>query len=414
MDHVSVARGIASTRRAALGLLTASALSAPGIGRAALPAGPVKVGVLSDMSGPYADQSGPGSVIAARLAAEDFAREANGMQVEILAADHQNKPDIGSAIARRWVDQDGVGAVVDLPNSAVALAVSSLLRERNRVTLASSPASSDLTGPACAPTTVQWVNDTWAQANGIVNGLLPQGGDSWFFVAVDYALGQGLERDAAEAVRAGGGRVVGGLRHPLNAGDMSSFLLQAVSSGAKVIALANTGSDFINAVKQSAEFGVLRRGRSLAALLVLISDIHALGLPTARGLLLCEGFYWDLDERTRAWSARFGARNGGRMPTALHAGVYSSTLVYLRGVRDAGTIEGEAVVAAMRSKPVDDPLFGEVIIRPDGRAVHAMHVFRVKDPGESRAPWDYYERVATIPPERAFRPLTVGGCRLMP
>ena len=407
--------GPATTRRGALGLLAAGGtlLAAPALVRAEVPDGLVKVGVLSDMSGPFADQAGPGSVAAARLAAEDFAAEAGGLKVEIVSADHQNKPDVGIATARRWVDTDGVGAVVDLANSAVGLGVSDVMREKRRVALASSTATSDLTGRACSPNTVQWVTDTWAQANGVVTGTMRQGGDSWFFLTVDYALGHTLERDAAEAVKRQGGKVMGQVRHPLNTGDLSSFLLQAQSSGAKVFALANTGSDVINAIKQAAEFGVLRRGRSLAALFIQISDIHALGLQAAQGLLLCEAFYWDLDAKTRAWSDRFSAQMGGRRPTMNHAGVYSATMAYLRGVREAKTLDGEAVVTAMRAKPIDDPLFGEVTIRRDGRAVHAMHLFRVKKPADSRGPWDYYEKLETIAPDQAFRPLDQGGCPLI-
>ena len=401
-------------RRAALGLLAGSAavLAAPALGRAEIPGRLLRVGVLTDQSGPFADQAGPGSVAAAQLAAEDFAAEAQGLRVEIVSGDHQNRPDVGASIARRWMDLDGVTAVTDLPNSAVALAVSDIVRDKRRVTLASSTATSDMTGRACAATTVQWVTDTWAQANGTARGVLRQGGDTWYFLTVDYALGQALERDAAAAVRSGGGRVLGSVRHPLGTADLSSFLLQAQGSGAKVFALANTGADVINAIKQAQEFGLLRRGGRLAALFIQISDIHALGLRSAQGLLLTEPFYWDLNDDTRAWSRRFAARMGGRMPTMNHAGVYSSTLAYLRGAKEADTVEGEQVVTAMRARPIADTLFGETTIRRDGRAVHAMHLFRVKKPEESRGPWDYYERLDTIAAENAFRPLADGGCAL--
>lgn len=404
------------TRRQALGLLATGGglINLPLAGRAETPLKSVKIGILTDMSGPFSDQAGPGSVNAANMAAEDFAPEADDLKVQIIAGDHQNKPDIGSAMARRWVDEDGVVAIGDLPNSAVALAVSNILKERHRVTLASSSASSDLTGTACTPTTVQWVTDSWAQANGVVNGMLRQGKDSWFFVTVDYALGKTLERDASQAVQAGGGKVVGTVQHPLNTADLSSLLLQAKSSNAKVIALANTGSDVINSIKQASEFGMLRGPQTLAALFIQISDIHAIGLQNAQGLVLCEAFYWNLNDQTRAWSKRFAQRMGGRMPTQNHAGVYASTLAYLRAVRDSGTIEGERVVEQMRRKPIADPLFGETTIRPDGRAVHAMHVFRVKRPEQSRGDWDYYERIETISPDLAFRPLHQGGCRLVP
>ncbi|MCK8783156.1 ABC transporter substrate-binding protein [Roseomonas sp. NAR14] len=376
--------------------------------------GPVRVGVLTDMSGPFSDQVGAGSVMAARLAVEDFAAEARGMQVELVSADHQNKPDVGSTIARRWVDTENVSAVVDLPNSGVGLAVADIMRERHRVALASSTATSDLTGRACAPTTVQWVTDTWAQGNALARALTAQGGSSWYFITVDYALGHALERDATEAVQRAGGRVLGSARAPLNTGDFSSLLVRAQSSGARVVALANTGTDVINAIKQAGEFGLLRGGqRQLGALFIMLSDIHALGLRTAQGLTLAEPFYWDLNDDTRAWSRRWSQRMNGRMPTMNHAGVYSATLAYLRAVRDAGTVEGERVVTQMRAAPIRDPLFGEVTIRPDGRAVHAMHVFRVKKPEESQGPWDLYARVDTIPAEQAFRPLDQGGCPLV-
>ena len=374
----------------------------------------VKIGVLSDMSGPFSDQVGQGSVVAAQMAAEDFMRDNAGLRVEILQADHQNKPDVGSAIARRWVDQEGVAAIVDLPNSGVGLSVIDVMREKHRTALASSTLTSAVTGRACTPTTVQWTSDTWAQGNAVAQGLLRQGGDSWYYLTVDYALGHALEADAQAAVTAGGGRNLGAARHPLNTGDMSSLLLRAQSSGAKVIALANTGTDAINAIKQAQEFGLLRNNRTrIAALFLQLSDIHALGLATAQGLLLAEPFYWDLNEGTRAWSRRWSARMGGRMPTMDHAGVYSATVAWLRAVKGSGTVEGEAVVAAMRAAPVEDPLFGRVVIRPDGRAVHEMHVFRVKAPGESRGPYDYYEHLATIPAEQAFRPLDQGGCPLV-
>ncbi len=371
----------------------------------------VKVGVLTDMSGPFSDQVGPGSVAAAQMAAEDFMRENPEVRVEIVHADHQNRPDVGSAVARRWVDTEGVHAVVDLPNSGVALAVIEIMKERRRTALASSTASSAVTGRFCAPTTVQWVNDTWAQGNAVGRALVRQGGDTWYYITVDYALGHALESDAQAAVSAAGGRNLGAARHPLNTGDMSSLLLRAQSSGAKVVALAHTGTDAVNAIKQAHEFGLLRGGRvQLAALFLLISDVHALGLGTAQGLLLASPFYWDLTDDTRAWSRRWGARMGGRMPTMDHAGVYSATMAWLRAAKRSGSLVGETVVAEMRRDAIQDPLFGPVTVRPDGRAVH---VFRVKKPEESRGAWDYYERVATIPPEQAFRPLDGGGCPLV-
>jgi branched-chain amino acid transport system substrate-binding protein len=380
--------------------------------RAEIPGNTVKIGVLTDMSGPFADQVGQGSVAAARFAAEDFAAESRGLKVEILFADHQNKPDIGTAQARKWVDEDGVAAIVDLPNSAVALGVSSVMRERNRVALASSSATSDLTGKACSPTTVQWVLDTWSLGRSTAGALLKAGGNSWYFLTVDYALGAALERDAAAAVLGGGGKVLGSIKQPLGTADFSAALLQVQSSGANVLALANTGADAINAMKQAGEFG-LTRSLKVAALFMQISDVKAVGLEAAQGLLLSEAFYWDLNDGTRAFSHRFGETMHGRVPTEDQAGVYSSTLAYLRAVRDAGTIEGDKVVAQMRAHPIDDKLFGPVQIRTDGRAVHAMYLFRVKAPSASKSPWDVYDLVDTVPAETAFRPLQDGGCALI-
>ncbi|GJE04310.1 hypothetical protein GMJLKIPL_6271 [Methylobacterium isbiliense] len=409
MSSRSPLRGAAA---AGLALLLALAADAAAPAAAQDAAGPVRIGVLSDMSGPFADQAGTGSVVAAQLAAEDFAKEAGDLKVEILSADHQNKPDIGLGIARRWLDQEGVSTIVDLPNSAVALAVANLMRERHRVALASSSMTSDLTGKACAPTTVQWVSDTWAQGSATARAITGRGLKSWYFLTVDYALGHALERDATAALKASGGSVKGSTKHPLNAGDFASPLLAAQGSGAQVLALADTGADMINAVKQAAEFGLMPDMR-IAALFVQLSDIHALGLKAAQGLQFASGFYWDRTEATRAFGKRFGERMGGRMPTENHAGVYSSTLAYLRGVRDAGTIEGEKVLAVLRDKPINDPLFGPTTIRQDGRAVHDLFLFEVKTPAESKGPYDYYKLLATVPGDQAFRPMAEGGCPLV-
>lgn len=393
-----------------LALLALLAVALPA--RAEIPNNLVKVGVLTDMSGPFADQVGAGSVAAARLAAEDFMAGNGGLKVEILSADHQNKPDVGTAQARQWVDQDGVDAIVDLPNSAVALGVATVMKDKNRVALASSSATSDLTGKACAPTTVQWVLDTWSLGHSTAQALLAQGADTWFFVTVDYALGQALERDAAEAVTKGGGKVLGQVRHPLGAADLSSALLQAQSSGAKVLALANTGADVINAIKQAGEFGLTQSMR-VAALFIQLSDVHGLGLQAAQGLLTTEAFYWDLNEGTRAFAKRFAERMNGRMPTANHAGVYAATMAYLEAVKGANTIEGVKVVDWMKAHPTDLPSWGHVEIRADGRAIHPMYLFRVKAPSASRGPYDYYELVQTIPADKAFRPMNEGGCPLI-
>jgi branched-chain amino acid transport system substrate-binding protein len=380
---------------------------------AQVPGNLVRVGVLTDMSGPFSDQVGKGSVTAAEMAAEDFAPEAHGLKVEILSADHQNKPDVGAGIAREWVDQKGVDAVVDLPNSGVALAVESVLKGKDRVMLASSTATSDLTGKACAPMVVQWVTDTWAQGHSTAQALVKRGLTTWYFLTVDYALGLALERDATEALVSLGGKSLGQVRSPLGTSDFSSALLQAQASGAKAVVLANTGADAINAVKQQAEFGLAQSGVTVAGLFLQLSDVHSLGLKAAQGLQVTDGFYWDLNDGTRAWSARFAQRMGGRMPTANHAGVYASTLAYLRAVRDAQTVDGAKVVQRMEAAPIDDTLFGKVTVRPDGRAVHDMYLFRVKTPAESKGEYDLYALQQTVPAAQAFRPLADGGCPLV-
>lgn len=372
----------------------------------------VRIGVLTDMSGPFADQVGPGSVAAAKLAVEDFGKESGGLNVELLSADHQNKPDIGLAQARRWLDQENVSAIVDLPNSGVAIAVANLMKERNRVALASSSMSSDLTGKLCAPTTVQWVSDTWAQGSATARALAARGLKSWYFLTVDYALGQALERDATTTLTAAGGRSAGATRIPLGTADFSSALVTARSANADVLALANTGADMINAIKQAGEFGLTPKMK-LAALFIQLSDVHSLGLDVSQGLQLATAFYWDRTDATRAFGKRFGAVMNGRMPTEDHAGVYSATLAYLRAVRDARTLDGEKVVAAMRKAPIADPLFGAVAVRPDGRAVHDLFLYEVKAPAESKGPYDYYKLVATVPAGQAFRPLNEGGCPLV-
>jgi branched-chain amino acid transport system substrate-binding protein len=376
----------------------------------------IRIGVLNDLSGPYADLSGKGSVIAAQMAAEDFAKEAgdHAPKIEILVGDHQNKPDIGALIARSWIDRDGVAAIVDVPNSAVALAINQIMRGKDRAFLASSTATSDLTGSQCAPTTVQWTFDTWALANGTARAVVQQGGLKWFFIGANYALGAALVRDATAVIKANGGTVLGDVRAPLSAPDLSSYLLQAQSSGADVIGTANGGDDLINTVKQASEFGVGRDGKQrFAGLLVFLTDVKGIGLEAAQGLLLTEAFYWDLNDNTRAWSRRFAERSGGKMPTMNHAGVYSETLAFLRAAVAVGGISGNAIVAQMKATPIDDPLFGPTEIRPDGRAVHAMYLFKVKAPASSKGPYDLYDLVSTIPAAQAFRPLDQGGCPLV-
>ena len=397
------------TRTIALSL--ALLLSSP-LARAQLPE-TVTIGVLNDMAGPFADQSGKGSVVAAQMAAEDFAAEGTApFKVRIIAGDHQNKPDIGAGIAREWIDRDGVAAIADNPNSAVGLAVNQVMREKHRAFLATNVGTSDLTGKFCSPDTVQWTMDTWAMGSSAARAMMQEGGDTWFFISFDYAFGAGLQRDATAMLDKLGGKVLGAVKHPLGTTDFSSYLVQAQASGAKVVALADTGTDLINAVKQAAEFGLTPKQR-LDALFALITDVDAIGLKSAQGMIVTESFYWDLNDATRAFAHRFAERFAGKMPTSNQAGVYSQVLAYLHAVRAANTIEGEKVVAEQRRAPIDDKLFGTIVVRPDGRAVHAMHVFRVKAPAASHDRWDVYEKLADIPAEQAFRPLDQGGCPLL-
>ena len=384
-----------------------------GVASAQVPNNKVKIGVLSDFSGPFSDQAGKGSFIAAQMAAEDFARESKGLKAEIIFADHQNKPDVGASIARRWIDQEEVVAIVDLPNSGVALAVNTIMKEKNRTMLASGAATSDLTGKFCQPTTVQWALDTWALGNAMGRAITERGGKSWYFVSFDYALGKALQRDTTEAVQKQGGKILGSVSHPLGTADFSSYLLQAQASGADVIALGDTGADAINAIKQVSEFNILSGGKKLAALFMQIVDIDALGLKAAQGLLLSEAFYWDLNDSTRAWSARFAQRMEGRVPTINHAATYSATIAYLRAVQTAQTIEGDKVIAQLQTAEIDDPLFGPIKVRKDGRAIHTMFVFEVKAPQDSKGRYDYYKLVRTIPAEEAFRPIDQGECPLV-
>jgi branched-chain amino acid transport system substrate-binding protein len=373
----------------------------------------IKIGVLSDMSSLYTDLAGAGSVLAAKMAVEDSGIEKRGYKVEYVSADHQNKPDVGSAIARQWYDTDKVDVIVDVPNSGVALAVSQITKDKGRVFLAVGPGSSDLTGKACSPNTVHWAYDTWMLANGTGTAITKQGGDTWFFITADYAFGQALERDTTAAVTKAGGKVLGGVRAPINNQDFSSFLLQAQSSKAKVIGLANAGGDTTNSIKQAAEFGIVKGGQSLAGLLVFLTDIHALGLNNAQGLIFTETFYWDMNDQTRAFSNRFAPQDKGIHPTMVHAGVYASVLHYLKAVEALKSDDGTKVVAKMKELPTDDPLFGKGSIRVDGRKIHPAYLVEVKKPAESKAPWDYYKIRATIPADQAFRPLADGGCSLV-
>ncbi|MFO1028553.1 MAG: ABC transporter substrate-binding protein [Acetobacteraceae bacterium] len=372
----------------------------------------IVIGVLNDMSGPFRDQSGPGSVVAAELAAEQFAASGGGLAVKIIAADHQNKADIGAQIAREWIDRDGVAAIADSVNSAVGLAINQVLFDKHRTFIATNVGTSDLTGKFCKPTTVQWTMDTYAMGNTAARAMIQQKLDTWFFISFDYALGTALERDATATLTRLGGKVLGSVKHPLGTTDFSSYLLQAQNSGVKVVALADTGADLINAVKQAAEFGLTPK-QTLLGLFTQIVDVKAIGLQAAQGMLVTEAFYWDLNDATRSFAARFGQRFNGRMPTANQAGVYASVLAYLRAVKTADTIDGETVLAAMRQAPIQDELFGTVVVRPDGRAVHDMFSFKVKPPAESKSAWDLYEVVARIPGDEAFRPMDQGGCPLV-
>jgi branched-chain amino acid transport system substrate-binding protein len=390
----------------------ALALAATGA-QAQVSDGVIKIGVLSDMSSLYSDIGGPGSVVAARMAVEDFGAAKKGMKVEVLSADHQNKPDVGSSIARQWYDVDKVDAIFDVPTSSVALAVNEITREKAKAFIISGAASSDLTGKACSPNSVHWTYDTWMLANGTGSAIVKTGGDSWFFVTADYAFGLALERDTEAVVLKNGGKVLGKVRHPLNSQDFSSFLLQAQASKAKVIGLANAGGDTTNAIKQAAEFGITARGQSLAGMLVFLSDIHGLGLDKAQGLIFTETFYWDLNDQTRAFAKRFAAQNKGKYPTMVQAGVYASTLHYLKAVEAAKTDDGTKVVAKMKELPTDDALFGKGRIRADGRALHPAYLVEVKKPAESKGPYDYYKVRATIPMDQAFRPEKDGGCSLV-
>ncbi|MEP9369410.1 ABC transporter substrate-binding protein [Xanthobacter sp. VNH20] len=374
---------------------------------------PLKIGVLNDRTGIYADFAGQGSVVGAQMAVEDFQKTHPGLKVEIVSADHQNKADVGSAIARKWYDEEGVDMIVDVPNSAVALAVNEVSREKNKVLIVSGGGTSDLTGPKCAPNTIHWTFDTWSLAHGTGSAMVKRGGDTWFFITADYAFGHALERDTAKVVTESGGKVLGSARAPMGGSDFSSFLLQAQSSKAKVIGLANAAADTTNTIKQASEFGITQGGQKLAGLLIFLTDVHSLGLKVAQGLVLTEAFYWDQNDGTRAFSKRFGERMGGAMPTMVHAGVYSAVTHYLKAVEAAKSKESGKVVAQMKAIPTDDPLFGKGEVRADGRHIHNMYLFEVKTPAESKGEWDIYKTLATIPAADAFRPLNEGNCPLV-
>ncbi|MFA5663838.1 ABC transporter substrate-binding protein [Castellaniella sp.] len=395
-------------------LLGAAGLLATASAGAALSDNVVRIGVMNDMSGPYVEIAGPGSVLAAEMAVADYlAATGSDLKVEVISADHQNKPDVGASIARKWFDLDGVDMIIDVPVSSVALAINQLAREKNKTYINTGAGSPNLTGKDCSPNTVHWLFDTWMLANSTGRAIVDTGGDSWFFLTADYAFGHALEKDTGEVVKNAGGSVLGSVRIPMNTQDFSSFLIQAQASGAKIIGLANAGSDTTNSIKQAAEFGIVKGGQKLAGLLVFLPDVHGLGVEKAQGLNITEPFYWDLNDGTRAWSQRFAAQNGGTYPSSDHAGVYAGVLHYLKAVDAAGTDDGAAVVAKMKELPTDDPLFGKGEIRADGRKIHPVYLFEVKSPEESSGPYDYYTLKKTIPAEEAFRPLDQGGCSLV-
>ena len=374
--------------------------------------GKVKIGVMNDQSGVYADLSGMGGVLAAQMAVDDFGGKVLGMPIEVISADHQNKPDIASNIANKWIDEDQVDLITDVPGSAAVLALAEIAKNKQRLLIVSTGATSDFTGKACSPYGIHWTYDTYALAHGTGKTMVEQGGDTWFFITADYAFGHALQRDTTAFIEEGGGKVLGSVLAPFPNQDFSSFLLQAQSSGAKIIGLANAGGDTINAIKQAAEFGIVEAGQKLAGLLIFITDIHSLGLQVAQGVVLTTGFYWDMDDKTREWSKRFFEKHGA-MPSMTQAGVYSSTMHYLKAVEAAGTDEALAVAAKMRELPIDDFFARNGKLREDGRMVHDMYLMQVKSPDESKYPWDYYKLLATIPADEAFRPLSESECPLV-
>ncbi|MFN4090343.1 MAG: ABC transporter substrate-binding protein [Alphaproteobacteria bacterium] len=376
----------------------------------------VKIGVLTDMAGLYSDINGAGAVAAAQMAIEDFGGTVLGKKIELVVGDVQNKPDVAVAIAGRWYDNENVDMIIGAAASSSSLAASRLSDDKKKLFLAVDPASSDITGKLCNAHTIHWVYDTIALANGTGSAVVKSGGTDWYFLTADYAFGHALERDVSAIVKANGGRILGGVRHPLNTTDFSSFLLQAQGSKSQIIGLANAGGDTVNAIKQAAEFGIVAGGQKLAGLLVFITDVHTIGLEMAQGLQLTEAFYWDLNDETRAFSKRFGARREGRMPTSIQAGYYASTKRYLEAVQATGTDQSDKVIEWLKANPLsasDDLLFGAGYIRPDGRKIHDMYLFEVKKPEESKGPYDYYKLIRTIPGEEAFRPMEQGDCPLV-
>jgi branched-chain amino acid transport system substrate-binding protein len=395
-------------RLLAVVIIGALAAAAPAVGDD----GPLKLGLILDMSSLYADITGVGSETAAKMAAEDFGGKVLGRPIEILAADHQNKADIAAEIARKWFDTEHVEALMDVAASATALAAINVAKDKNKVVILNGPGSSAITNEACMPSSVHYTYDTYAMAHVIGGATVKNGGDTWFFITADYAFGYALEKDTAAVVQAAGGKLLGDVRVPLNTADFSSFLLQAQTSKAKIIGLANAGGDFINSVKQSAEFGIVKGGQNLAGLLVFINDVNSLGLEATQGMLLSSAFYWDMNDETRAWAKRFFERVH-KMPNMGQAGVYSATTHYLKAVEAAGTVDTAKVMAKMRETPINDFFAKNGRIREDGRMVHDMYLFEVKKPSESKQPWDYYKLIATMPADEAFQPLSQSRCPLV-
>ncbi|WP_027555590.1 ABC transporter substrate-binding protein [Bradyrhizobium sp. Cp5.3] len=390
----------------------AGLLSAALINPASAQQTPLKIGVLSDFSSVYSDIGGMGNVEATKMAIEDFGGQMFGKPIDMVSADVLNKPDVAASIARKWWETEGVDMIIDLPTSATALAVMELSKQYEKVMIVTDAASSDITGKSCSPYTAHWTYDTYANAHTVGSAIVKNGGDTWFFLTADYVFGHSVERDTGEVVKAAGGKVLGSVKHPLNTADFSSFLLQAQASKAKIIGLANGGGDTINAIKQAGEFGIVAGGQNLAAIVMFISDVHSLGLKLAQGLIITEAYYWDLNDKTRAFGKRFLERVK-RMPTMNQAATYSATLHYLKAVQAAGTRDTKTVMAKMRELPVRDAFTDNGVLREDGRMVHSMYLFQVKKPEESKGPWDYYKLLAEVPADQAFRPLKDGGCPLV-
>jgi len=397
-------------------VLLGAALALAAIGGASAQDKTAKIGVLTDLSGLYADLGGQGSIVAAQMAVEDSGMAAKGWKLDVISADHQNKPDVATNIARQWIDVEKVDVLMDVLNSGVALAVNNVVKEKNSVMINSGAASSDLTNAQCTPNTVHWTYDTYMLAHSTGQALVKAGGDTWFFITADYAFGAALERDTTAVVTAAGGKVIGGVKHPLNTADFSSFLLQAQASKAKIIGMANAGGDTTNTIKQASEFGIVSGGQKLAGLLLFITDVNSLGLKVAQGLNLSSTFYWDMNDQTRAFSKRFSERMKTKAePTMVQAGVYAGLLHYFKALDALGgnPHDGAKVVAKMKEMPTDDPLFGKGTIRADGRKIHPAYLFEVKKPSESKGPWDYYKLIGTTPADQAFRPLSESSCPLV-